>query len=131
MAPGDRAALASVNEVWHLAASTSFDERSWTRYARAMSPERATCWPSPKACPNSTGFVYVSTAYVAGTNPGPIPEDEMPVRNGFRNSYESTKWEAEAVCFGILETPFVDLLRRASFMGDSQTFNPQCERRMS
>jgi nucleoside-diphosphate-sugar epimerase len=73
-------------------------------------------------------FVYVSTAYVAGVNPGPIAEDEMPARHGFRNSYEATKWEAEQTV-RLSHLPFV-IFRPSIIMGDSQTLDPQGERRM-
>ncbi|HWT25412.1 MAG TPA: SDR family oxidoreductase [Solirubrobacteraceae bacterium] len=40
-------------------------------------------------------FVHVSTAYVAGTRPGAFREDMLDEGQGFRNTYEQTKWEAE------------------------------------
>ena len=40
-------------------------------------------------------FVHVSTAYVAGTRPGEFREDMLDEGQGFRNTYEQTKWEAE------------------------------------
>jgi thioester reductase-like protein len=40
-------------------------------------------------------FSYVSTAYVAGDHRGRFAEDELDVGQGFRNSYERSKFEAE------------------------------------
>jgi long-chain acyl-CoA synthetase len=40
-------------------------------------------------------FAYVSTAYVAGTHRGEFRERELDVTQGFRNSYERSKFEAE------------------------------------
>jgi nucleoside-diphosphate-sugar epimerase len=40
-------------------------------------------------------YVHVSTAYVAGTWPGVFGEDMLDEGQGFRNTYEQTKWEAE------------------------------------
>jgi nucleoside-diphosphate-sugar epimerase len=41
--------------------------------------------------------VHVSTAYVAGTHPGRFEESMHHVGQGFRNSYEQSKFEAEDV----------------------------------
>ena len=40
-------------------------------------------------------YVHVSTAYVAGTWPDVFREDMLDEGQGFRNTYEQTKWEAE------------------------------------
>ncbi len=40
-------------------------------------------------------FVHVSTAYVCGRLEGVFEEDEEPPGEGFRNTYEQTKWEGE------------------------------------
>jgi long-chain acyl-CoA synthetase len=46
-------------------------------------------------CPNLERFVHVSTAYVGGTCVGRFGEDDLDVGQGFRNSYERSKFEAE------------------------------------
>ena len=125
---GDTAALSSVNEVWHLAASTSFDDRERAAIREGNVVGTQNVLAVARGLPKLDRFIYVSTAYVAGTSPGPIAEDEMPERKGFRNSYESTKWEAEQAV-RLSKLPFV-IFRPSIIMGDSQTFNPQCERRM-
>ena len=128
LSPGDSAALTSVNEVWHLAASTSFDDREKEAIRLGNVVGTQNMLAVARGLPKLDRFMYVSTAYVAGTNPGPIAEDEMPARNGFRNSYESTKWEAEQAV-RLSKLPFV-IFRPSIIMGDSQTFDPQCQRRM-
>jgi thioester reductase-like protein len=42
-------------------------------------------------------FVHVSTAYVCGTHAGSFRERQLDAGQGFRNTYEQTKWEAEHV----------------------------------
>jgi nucleoside-diphosphate-sugar epimerase len=124
----ESSALASTTEVWHLAASTSFDEREQDAIHLDNVVGTQNVLAVAGALPQIERFVYVSTAYVAGTNLGPIAEDEMPERIGFRNSYEATKWEAEQTV-RLSKIPFV-IFRPSIIMGDSQTFNPQCQRRM-
>jgi len=41
---------------------------------------------------------YVSTAYVAGDRTGVVFENELDVGQGFRNTYEQSKFEAERLC---------------------------------
>jgi len=128
LTPSDSSMLASVNEVWHLAASTSFDDREMAAIYEGNVVGTQNMLAIAAGLPKLGRFVHVSTAYVAGTNPGPIAEDELPARGRFRNSYEATKWGAEqAVRQSGL--PFV-IFRPSIIMGDSQTFDPQGERRM-
>lgn len=128
LAPGEAAALSSATEVWHLAASTSFDEREQDAIHRDNVVGTQNVLAVAKGLPYLERFAYVSTAYVAGTNLGPIAEDEMPERIGFRNSYEDTKWQAEQTV-RLSKLPFV-IFRPSIIMGDSKTFDPQCQRRM-
>ena len=128
LAPRESAALASVNEVWHLAASTSFDDREMPAIHQSNVVGTQNVLAVARGLANLDRFVYVSTAYVAGINPGPIAEDELPSRGGFRNAYEATKWEAErAVRESSL--PYT-IFRPSIIMGHSRTFDPQGERRM-
>ena len=128
LTPSDSALLAPVTEVWHLAASTSFDDRELAAIYEGNVVGTENMLAMAAGLPKLGRFVHVSTAYVAGTNPGPIAEDDMPARTKFRNSYEATKWGAEqAVRQSGL--PFV-IFRPSIIMGDSRTFDPQGERRM-
>lgn len=128
LAPGEAAALALANEVWHLAASTSFDDREQEAIHQGNVVGTQNVLAAARRLPMLDRFVYVSTAYVAGIHPGPIAEDEMPARTTFRNCYEATKWEAE-LSVRQSNLPFV-IFRPSIIMGDSRTFDPQGERRM-
>ena len=128
LAPSESSKLDSVNEVWHLAASTSFDEREQKAIYQGNVVGTRNVLEVASGLATLERFVYVSTAYVAGTNPGPIAEDEMPPPDKFRNSYEATKWEAEQTVRQS-KLPFV-IFRPSIIMGDSRSFDPQGERRM-
>ncbi|MDD4890572.1 MAG: SDR family oxidoreductase [Phycisphaerae bacterium] len=128
LSPGDAAQLAAVNEVWHLAASTSFDDREMAAIYEGNVVGTQNVLDVAAGLPKLGRFVHVSTAYVAGTHPGPIAEDELPPRGRFRNSYEATKWGAE-LAVRQSGLPFV-IFRPSIIMGDSRTFDPQGERRM-
>ncbi len=98
IAPDARAALAAeAGAVLHCAASISFDlpldearviNVDGTREMIAFGREA-------KAAGGLERFVHVSTAYVAGTTVGTFRETELDSGQGFRNTYEQTKWEAE------------------------------------
>jgi thioester reductase-like protein len=66
-------------------------------------------------------FAYVGTAYVAGERSDLVREDELTVGQRYRNTYEQTKAEAEALVrsrFGVM--PGV-ILRPSIIVGDSRT----------
>lgn len=66
-------------------------------------------------------LAYVGTAYVAGERTNLVGENELDVGQRYRNSYEKTKAEAEALVrsrFGSL--PIV-ILRPSIIVGDSRT----------
>jgi thioester reductase-like protein len=66
-------------------------------------------------------FVHVSTAFVAGTHAGSFTECDLDVGQGFRNSYERTKFEAERV---IRERGWglpIQIVRPSIVVGDSAT----------
>ena len=66
-------------------------------------------------------FAYVGTAYVAGERSDLVREDELAVGQGYRNTYEQTKSEAEALVRSRLgELPGV-ILRPSIIVGDSRT----------
>ena len=71
-------------------------------------------------------FVHVSTAYVAGDRDGVVNEQDGDVGQGFRNTYERTKLEAEQV---VKESGLpASIVRPSIIVGDSstgwtQTFN--------
>jgi nucleoside-diphosphate-sugar epimerase len=67
-------------------------------------------------------FVHVSTAYVAGTWPGEFGEDMLDEGQGFRNTYEQTKWEAEhLVADRAGDFASVTIARPSIVMGESDS----------
>jgi len=66
-------------------------------------------------------FAYVGTAYVAGQRTGLIREDELDLGQGFRNTYEQTKSEAEALVRSRSGSLPCVVLRPSIIVGDSQT----------
>jgi thioester reductase-like protein len=66
-------------------------------------------------------FHYVSTAYVCGVRTGLIREDELDGSHGFRNDYESSKFEAEKLVRGSGFLDRVTVYRPAIIVGDSRT----------
>jgi long-chain acyl-CoA synthetase len=66
-------------------------------------------------------LAYVGTAYVAGERTGLVRESELAVGQSYRNTYEQTKAEAEALVRSRLgELPGV-ILRPSIIVGDSRT----------
>ena len=66
-------------------------------------------------------FAYVGTAYVAGERSDLIREDELVVGQGYRNTYEQTKAEAEALVRARLSFLPSVILRPSIIVGDSRT----------
>jgi thioester reductase-like protein len=66
-------------------------------------------------------FVHFSSAYVSGDRTGVIMEDELDRGQGFRNSYEATKHQAEILVKRASERLPVTVVRPAGVVGDSRT----------
>jgi long-chain acyl-CoA synthetase len=66
-------------------------------------------------------FVYVGTAYVAGERTDLVRENELAVGQGYRNTYEQTKAEAEALVRSRLGSMPGVILRPSIIVGDSKT----------
>ncbi|MFL5906530.1 MAG: SDR family oxidoreductase [Solirubrobacterales bacterium] len=66
-------------------------------------------------------FTHVSTAYVAGTHRGTFAEGDPRVGQGFRNGYERSKFEAEAMVHSGSDSLPVQVLRPSIVVGDSRT----------
>jgi long-chain acyl-CoA synthetase len=66
-------------------------------------------------------LAYVGTAYVAGERAGLVRESELNVGQNYRNTYEQTKAEAEALVRERLESLPGVILRPSIIVGDSQT----------
>jgi nucleoside-diphosphate-sugar epimerase len=115
-----RATLAAtVSEVWHLAASTSFEESKRADTFRT-NVEGTRHLLEVVASFRRLGIVYhVSTAYVCGKRLGRIPEGPFAVPEGFKNPYEESKHEAESLvrASGLPAA----IIRPSILMGDSRT----------
>ena len=64
---------------------------------------------------------YVSTAYVAGDRKGHVYEHELMMGQGFKNHYESTKFQAEAWVRHSMDRIPTTIYRPAIVVGDSKT----------
>jgi thioester reductase-like protein len=114
----------SVDEVIHAAASVSFslplDE------ARAVNVEgtRNVLELAVLAASRGAGlrrFAHVSTAYVAGTHRGPFGEHDLALGQGFNNTYELSKWEAELLVRRHESLLPVQVFRPSIVVGDDRT----------
>jgi thioester reductase-like protein len=66
-------------------------------------------------------YAQVSTAYVAGTHTGRFTEDDLDVGQGFRNTYEQSKFEAEKAIAQAAEGLPVVIARPSIIVGDSHS----------
>ena len=71
--------------------------------------------------PQLRSMSYVGTAYVAGERTGLVREEELVVGQRYRNSYEQSKAEAEALVRSRLESMPGVILRPSIIVGDSRT----------
>jgi thioester reductase-like protein len=68
---------------------------------------------------------YVSTAYVAGDRTGVVYEHELNLGQGFKNHYESTKFQAEVWVRSQMDQVPTTIFRPAIVVGDSRTGETQ------
>ncbi len=68
---------------------------------------------------------YVSTAYVAGDRTGVVYEHELDLGQGFKNHYESTKFQAEVWVRSEMDKIPTTIFRPAIVVGDSRTGETQ------
>lgn len=66
-------------------------------------------------------FTYIGTAFVAGTRTGIVREDELDVGQGFHNTYERTKCEAEKLVRAAMDDLPTVIARPSIIVGDSRT----------
>jgi len=76
-------------------------------------------------CKNLERLNYVSTAYVAGDRKGVVYEHELALGQGFKNHYESTKFQAELWVRDAMDEVPVTVYRPAIVVGDSRTGETQ------
>jgi thioester reductase-like protein len=73
------------------------------------------------SAPQLKSLAYVGTAYVAGERSDLVRENELAIGQGYRNTYEQTKAEAEALVRSRLGSLPGVILRPSIIVGDSQT----------
>jgi long-chain acyl-CoA synthetase len=120
--PRRRAELAEhVDEVIHAAATVSFglplaEARSVNLEGTRRMLELAT-----QISARGSGlrrFAHISTAYVAGTHRGVFGDADLERGQGFHNSYERSKWEAERLVRHHAERLPVQVMRPSIVVGD-------------
>jgi thioester reductase-like protein len=77
------------------------------------------------ACKQLGRLNYVSTAYVAGERHGVVYEHELSLGQGFKNHYESTKFQAELWVRDMFERVPTTVYRPAIVVGDAKTGETQ------
>jgi len=111
---------AKATRVIHCAATVSFDQS--LEQARHMNVDGTRkMLDFAAAMRNLRSFVYVGTAYVAGERTGLVRESELDEGQQFRNTYEQTKAEAEALVRSRLGSLPGVILRPSIIVGDSRT----------
>ncbi|HEX4322178.1 MAG TPA: SDR family oxidoreductase [Acidobacteriaceae bacterium] len=111
---------AEATRVIHCAATVRFDHS--LEEARSINVEGTRrVLDFAAASPKLRSLAYVGTAYVAGERTGLIREDELVVGQSYRNTYEQTKAEAEALVQSYLGSLPGVILRPSIIVGDSRT----------
>ncbi|MGA7688512.1 MAG: SDR family oxidoreductase [Jiangellales bacterium] len=121
----DRARLADLTEVWHLAAVYDLAvPESLARRVNVDGTEHVLelC----RAQQHFQRLQYVSTCYVSGDYAGEFPEDDIDLGQGFLNHYESTKFEAEVLVRRSIKAGLpATIYRPGIVVGDSRTGETQ------
>jgi len=120
-APDRDALISTVTSVVHCAASISFDNS--LEQARSVNTAGAVRMielsRAIAARGNLRRHLHVSTAYVAGRFHGLFRETDLDLGQGFRNTYEQSKFEAEkAIGAAAAELPLL-IARPSIIVGDS------------
>jgi nucleoside-diphosphate-sugar epimerase len=124
----DSKIVSKCDKYWHFAAATSFDERKKDEIIKTNISGSDNILSFAKNNNNLENLFFVSTAYVSGNNNGVILEDGLCENNGFKNSYEESKYHCEQKVRS-LDIPYT-VLRPSIVIGDSKTGDPQGEMRM-
>jgi thioester reductase-like protein len=111
---------AETTRVIHSAATVRFDHS--LDEARSMNVEGTRrVLDFAASAPHLKSFAYVGTAYVAGQRTGLVRENELSVGQEYRNTYEQTKAEAEALVRSRMGSLPGVILRPSIIVGNSQT----------
>ena len=108
----------SVDGIIHAAATTRFDLALIdARRVNVVATEQVVRFA--KRCRNLARFAMLSTVFVSGRRRGRILESERAHAAGFVNTYEQSKYEAEAYLESS-DLPYA-IYRLSTLVGDSQT----------
>ncbi len=124
LSPRDWAAAAEgVTRVIHAAAAVRFDAAPQEAYRANVGGVRNVLEFGEAAlrCGSLRSFTHVSTAFVAGSRTGVVREDELDAGQPFRNTYERSKCEAEAMVRGRARELPVVIVRPSIVVGHSRT----------
>jgi long-chain acyl-CoA synthetase len=124
LSPGEHGrVLERVERMIHVAASVSFDlELAEARRINVGGTEHAIEFCRALRGRGRSGRLdYVGTAYVAGDRTDLVREDELEAGQGFRNTYEQSKYEAEQRCRAAANELPVAIYRPSIIVGDSRT----------
>src|ERR1700680_4034974 len=86
--------VSSTDEVWHCAASLSFEDENRDEIFRMNVDGTRNVLDLVKQTP-AHRLQHVSTAYIAGNRPDVALENEINVGQTFKNAYEESKCQAE------------------------------------
>lgn len=112
--------LPTVDETWHCAASLQYEEQ----HRAAIEAQNVRGTANVLALSRRVGagtFNQVSTAYVAGSARGTVPEAPAPSVEACNNCYESSKVEGERLVLAAAGDMRVRVLRPSIVIGHSVT----------
>jgi long-chain acyl-CoA synthetase len=123
-----RALAQTCTHVLHVGASTDFgaplDE---SRRINVDGTQKILdfCLEAKRLNPQFVRLDYVSTAYVAGTKPGIVTENDISRGQKFANNYEQSKYEAELLVRSYMDKIPIAIERPSIVVGDSRNgFTP-------
>jgi long-chain acyl-CoA synthetase len=124
LSPRRRDELAEhVGEVIHAAASVSFtlplEEARAVNVAGTQRVLELAAWIQRRH--GLHRFAHVSTAYVAGTHRGSFGEEDLERGQGFNNTYERSKWEAELLVRAHRSRLPIQIFRPSIVVGDERS----------
>lgn len=118
--------MSRVNYILHSAATTrfnlSFEE---ARVHNVVTTKNILDFA--KECPNLIRFGFLSTVYVSGKRTGLILEDEFEHGEGFSNTYQQSKYEAEALARSVSSFPII-IFRPPFIVSPDISKNPRAQK---
>jgi len=109
-----------VRQIWHLAAideMATAEQPAWRINVEGTRRLLEFC----AALPQLEKMVYFSTCFVSGLRQGLIREEELEYGQGFKNHFESTRFEGESLVQKNRSAVPAIILRAGFLVGDSRT----------